>query len=105
MPCLLCIHSTHDIGNQIFVRCIFSQKSVKIVFAVGEEAGTGLAVGGGTGAAAGAAEGLWDGGDDADLAAALPFLAVGEAITAGGFPRGGGGGAGGAVAEACWLAD
>src|SRR3989441_10154662 len=75
----------HDVGADkvpdfIVARTIAQQKA-QVMIVLAEEAGAELAVGGEPDARAMAAEGLRDGGDEADLAGS----SIGEAGFAGGF--------------------
>ena len=76
-------HDAKEESAQIVVAGALAQLADEVVFAVGEEAGANLAVGGEADPAACAAEGLCDGSDDADFA-----RAVLEPVTAGGFADG-----------------
>jgi hypothetical protein len=79
----LLLYGSQDEFAQLFVGGAAAHFSAEIVFEIRKEAGADLAVGGEADAAARSAEGLGDGGDDADLA-----YSVGEAIAAGGFAGG-----------------
>jgi len=77
---LLSLDSTVNVGAEFGVRFAVAQAAVEVVVDLGEEAGADFAVGGEADTAAGAAEGLGDGGDDANFAAA-----IGKAVAAGGL--------------------
>src|SRR5260370_31289652 len=75
----------HDVGADkvpdFIVAPAVAQQKAQVMIVLAEEAGAELAVGGESDARAMAAEGLRDGGDEADLAGS----SIGEAVFAGGF--------------------
>src|SRR5216684_1437424 len=75
----------HDVGADevpdFIVACAIAQQKAQVMIVLAEETGAELAIGGKPDARAMAAEGLRDGGDEADFAGS----SIGEAVFAGGF--------------------
>ncbi len=67
----LALHGAVDVGAELGVGGAGAHAAVEVVLDLGEQAGADFAVGGEADAAAGSAEGLGDGGDDADFAGAV----------------------------------